>query len=151
MARWCLLAILFTLPAWAQSPRLYSHDGKTFLGNLNANRFDPDSIANPFGRYGSPTSPDSIHNRFGRYGNPASPVSATNPYARTAPRIVAPDGTFLGNYSANRFAPDSVSNRFGRYGSPSSPLSIHNRFGRYGNPSSPDSATNRFGRGAPRR
>ena len=35
-------------PTFAQSPRLYAPDG-TFLGNLNSNKFDPDSVSNPFG------------------------------------------------------------------------------------------------------
>lgn len=63
------------------SPKIYSSDGK-FLGNLNANRFDPDSVANPFGRYGNPYSPDSVNNQFGRYGNPYSPEGIRNPYGR---------------------------------------------------------------------
>ena len=71
------------------------HSGKTFsgrpvwcswalygLGTVNQNRFDPNSISNPFGRYGSPLSPDSIHNPMGRYGSPLSPDSVHNPYGR---------------------------------------------------------------------
>lgn len=61
-------------------------DGK-FLGNLNSNRFDPDSVANPFGRYGSRFSPDSINNPLGRYGSPLSPDSANNPFTMGGPRI----------------------------------------------------------------
>lgn len=53
------------------SPRLYDSRGQ-FRGNLNANRYDPDSVANPYGRYGSRYSEDSINNRYGagsRYNN----------------------------------------------------------------------------------
>jgi hypothetical protein len=53
------------------SPKIYAPDGK-YLGNLNENQFDPNSIANPFGRYGSQFSPDSVNNQFGTYGNPFS-------------------------------------------------------------------------------
>jgi hypothetical protein len=64
----------------SDSPRLYAPDGQ-FLGNVNANRYDPDSIANPYGQYGSPYSPNSINNPYGQYGSPYSPNSVRNPYA----------------------------------------------------------------------
>lgn len=62
----------------ADSPQLYDSQGQ-FRGNLNSNRYDPDSVANPYGRYGSPYSPDSIKNPYGA-GNPYAPDSPTNPY-----------------------------------------------------------------------
>lgn len=60
------------------SPRLYDNRGN-FRGNLNSNRYDPNSIANPYGRYGSRYSQDSINNPYGagsRYRND----SPNNPY-----------------------------------------------------------------------
>ena len=51
-----------------------------YLGNLSANEYDPNSIANPFGA-GSPYSSNSVTNEFGMYGSPYSSQSATNPYA----------------------------------------------------------------------
>jgi hypothetical protein len=63
------------------SPRIYAPDGK-YLGNLNSNQYDPNSVANPYGRYGSPYSPDSINNPYGQYGNPYSPNSVNNPYGQ---------------------------------------------------------------------
>ena len=51
-----------------------------YLGNLSANEFDPNSVANPFGA-GNPYDPNSVTNEFGPYGNPYNPTSATNPYA----------------------------------------------------------------------
>ncbi|MBU2574060.1 MAG: hypothetical protein KKH28_08305 [Elusimicrobia bacterium] len=62
-----------------------------YLGNLNSNKYDPDSVSNPYGRYGSTYSPDSINNPYGQYGNTFSPNSVTNPYATSAPIIVAPE------------------------------------------------------------
>ncbi len=56
------------------------------LGNLSANRFDPNSSSNPFGK-GSPYNPDSVTNPFGRYGSPFSNQSVTNPYATDAPMV----------------------------------------------------------------
>lgn len=65
----------------SNSPKLYAPDGQ-FLGNVNSNRYDPNSIANPYGQYGSPYSPNSINNPYGQYGSPYSPNSVNNPYAR---------------------------------------------------------------------
>lgn len=62
------------------SPKIYAPDG-TYLGNLNSNRYDPNSISNPFGRYGSKFSADSVNNRFGTYGNPYS-SQYSNPYGQ---------------------------------------------------------------------
>ena len=103
-------------------PQLRSADGQANnLGTVSANPFDPNSISNPYGQYGSPYSPNSVNNPFGQYGSPYSPTSATNPYTTQAPAIVAPDGTYLGKFSTNKFDPDSVSNPYGQYGSPYSP------------------------------
>lgn len=44
--------------------KLYDSDGN-FRGNLNDNPYDPDSVANPYGRYGSRYSVDSINNPYG--------------------------------------------------------------------------------------
>ncbi|WP_203225141.1 hypothetical protein [Leptospirillum ferriphilum] len=76
----------------ASSPQLYAPDG-TYLGNLNANPYDPNSVSNPYGKYGSPFSPYSIHNPYGKYGSPYSPDSANNPYTTGGPRIVVPRGS----------------------------------------------------------
>ena len=71
------------------SPALIAEDG-TYLGRLNANQYDPESISNKFGKYGSPYSSKSINNQFGRYGSRYSPYSTTNPYSAKAPRLFAP-------------------------------------------------------------
>lgn len=74
-----LIFVLMTSVAFAESPKIYSPDGK-YLGNLNNNQFDPNSVSNPYGQYGSPFSPNSINNPFGQYGSPFSPNSVNNPY-----------------------------------------------------------------------
>jgi hypothetical protein len=66
---------------------LVSPDG-TYLGNLNENQFDPNSVSNQFGRYGNQFSPDSINNQFGEYGSPFSNKSAHNPYATEEPIVI---------------------------------------------------------------
>ena len=54
------------------SPKLIAPNGK-YLGNLNDNPYDPNSVANPYGQYGNPYSSESVNNPFGQYGNPYSP------------------------------------------------------------------------------
>ena len=74
------LMILTSGAALAGSPYLVAPNGQ-YLGNLNANPNDPNSVNNPNGLYGSPNSPYSINNPNGMYGSPNSPFSATNPNA----------------------------------------------------------------------
>lgn len=71
---------------------IYGSDG-TYLGRLNSNRYDPESVSNPYGRYGSRYSPTSINNPYGAYGSAYSPSSAVNPYASTPPVLVKPRTT----------------------------------------------------------
>ena len=124
-------------------PSLIGADG-TPLGTLSSNRYDPNSISNPFGRFGSQFSPTSVNNPLSPYGSPTSGISAKNPLATRAPSIVARDGTYLGALSNNTLDPNSVSNPLGRHGSQFSPTSINNPYGRYGSPLSPYSVTNPY-------
>jgi hypothetical protein len=73
------LAIVCATPAVAwdyrgntNSPQIFAPNGQ-YLGNLNNNRYDPNSVANPYGQYGSRYSPNSINNPYGQYGNRYSP------------------------------------------------------------------------------
>ena len=66
------------------SPRLYDSQGG-YHGNVNNNPYDPDSVANPYGRFGSRYSPDSVTNPFGQFGSPFAPQSPTNPYGTGMP------------------------------------------------------------------
>ncbi len=61
-------------------PAIIAADGQ-FLGVLSGNRYDPLSVANPYGEYGSRFSPTSITNPYGIYGSRFSPLSPNNPYA----------------------------------------------------------------------
>lgn len=63
-----------------QAPRLYNDSGQ-FRGNLSPNQYDPNSVNNPYGRYGSPYSQDSINNPYGQ-GSPYRSDSPNNPYGR---------------------------------------------------------------------
>lgn len=84
MKRFALLFVLFALSApsmaWNNGPSIYSNQGK-YLGNLNSNRYDQNSVSNPYGRYGSRYSSDSINNPYGRT---AAGTRRTRPTIRTA-------------------------------------------------------------------
>lgn len=44
------------------SPKLYEYG--QYRGNLNNNPYDPNSVSNRYGPYGSPYSPSSINNPY---------------------------------------------------------------------------------------
>lgn len=77
------------------APSIYSNDGQwKYLGKLSANRYDADSVSNPYGQYGSKYSADSINNPYGTYGSRYSSYSVTNPYTTQAPVIIAPSNSY---------------------------------------------------------
>ena len=84
--------LLFSTVAYAGPPILVDPQSGKYLGNLNANPYDQNSVSNPFGEFGSPYSQDSINNPFGVYGSPYSNKSINNLYATEAPIVVDPDG-----------------------------------------------------------
>jgi hypothetical protein len=49
-------------PSYNQGAQLYSNG--QYAGNVNNNRYDPNSIANPYGQYGSQYSPSSVNNPY---------------------------------------------------------------------------------------
>ena len=65
-----LLSILLGWPLTAQAQqryyKLYTQDG-TFAGNTK-DQYDPNSINNPYGQYGSRYSPKSLMNPYSRVG-----------------------------------------------------------------------------------
>jgi hypothetical protein len=86
------------------APRVVASDG-TFLGVLSNDKFDNDSIGNPYGPYGSQFSATSIKNRFGEYGSEFSAQSPRNRFAADPPRLVDPcSGQIHGLLTNNPFA-----------------------------------------------
>lgn len=104
-----------------------------YLGNTNQNQYDPNSVNNKYGTYGSQYGQDSINNPYGTYGSQYSNNSSRNPYANNAPKLYDQNGNYRGNLSANKYDPNSTSNPYGRYGSKYSSDSINNPYGA-GNP-----------------
>ena len=102
------------------------------LGVMGVNRYDQNSVANPYGT-GNRYRSDGLMNPYSRYGSRYSNKSWRNSYATDAPKLYDSDGNYRGRLSTNPYAPDSTSNPYGRYGSPYSSDSIMNPYG-IGNP-----------------
>jgi hypothetical protein len=82
-----LLALLASGFAQGEPPHIIDRQTGKYLGNLSANQYDPNSVSNPYGRYGSEYSADSINNPYGQYGSRYSNDSPNNPYATNPPAI----------------------------------------------------------------
>lgn len=80
----------------------------TFLGKLNPNKFDRESIFNKFGPYGNPFSQTSIFNKFSNYGNQFSNLSPFNSFTRTPPKLYV-RGKFVAHLTANNMLQPQVS------------------------------------------
>ena len=81
----------------AQTLLIYGgSDHDVFLGKLNADCYDSESIWNEYGTYGSKYSSKSIWNEYGTYGSEYSSYSPWNEYASTPPVVVDSRGNFYG-------------------------------------------------------
>jgi hypothetical protein len=89
-------------------PKLYSSDGKVYLGTLTTNEFDAQSIYNQFGTYGSDFSSTSIWNDVGTYGSSVSSSSAFNDLA-SSPPIIVQNGKIIGYLTTNSLKANSIS------------------------------------------
>ena len=73
----------------------------TFLGTLRS-KYDPESITNDYGQYGSEYAQTSMFNEYGPFGSAYSPTGAFNAYASEPPRIVL-HGKVVAYVTANEF------------------------------------------------
>lgn len=80
----------------------------TFLGRLNPNRFDRDSIFNQFGPYGNQFSQTSVFNKFSNYGNQFSKLSPYNNFTETPPKLYV-RGEFVAYLTVNHMLSPRVS------------------------------------------
>jgi outer membrane protein assembly factor BamE (lipoprotein component of BamABCDE complex) len=85
------------------------NEARTFLGCLNCNKYDSNSVFNTYGPHGSAYSAVSIRNRYSEFGSRYSNLSACNPYASQAPFIFDNGGNYYGRFTANKYA-DGASN-----------------------------------------
>ncbi|MBP9758983.1 hypothetical protein KBD45_04775 [Candidatus Dojkabacteria bacterium] len=80
--------------------RLYSNDG-TFLGKVNTNRYDTDSICNKYG-YGSKYEKEGILNKYSDYGSKYNSESPFNEYSSTPPMIYD-GGNLIAYLTTNKY------------------------------------------------
>lgn len=78
--------ILEFLRAIDGQAQLWANDGQ-FLGVLSSNQYDPNSICNPNGIYGSSWSATSIGAEYSVYGSKYGAYSPYNPYCVNPPAI----------------------------------------------------------------
>lgn len=91
------LVLLFIMVGNALAdPYIVDPNTGQYLGTLNSNPYDPQSVSNPYGKYGSPYG-NTINNPYGEYGSPYSTDSWTNPYSTGGPVVIDPGG-YPGGY-----------------------------------------------------
>lgn len=104
-----LTLLLCIVSLQAQTLLIYGgSDHDVFLGKLNADCYDSESIWNEYGTYGSKYSSKSIWNE---YGSEYSSYSPWNEYASTPPVVVDSRGNFYGYLTANEFISQRYSSR----------------------------------------
>jgi len=83
-----------------------------FLGHFSClfcEEFDPDSINNPYGTYGSQFSPTSMRYQFGTYGSQFSNSSPCYEFASNPPRVYNSSRTvYYGELTLNQFRRDAI-------------------------------------------
>lgn len=82
---------------------IYTYDRKKFLGTINFNKYDTNSLANKYGTYGNQYSQDSVFNKYGTYGSQYNNESPFNKYTNTPPVIVDPNGNVVGILTSNKY------------------------------------------------
>lgn len=106
MNKLSLLFSLIFLPfsLHSQTLHLYAGDDHTiYLGCLNCNDYDKDSIWNEYGIYGNSYNSKSIWNNYGKYGNSYNATCPWNSYASQPPVVVDKDGNFYGYLAVNEY------------------------------------------------
>ena len=73
----------------------------TFLGKLNPDNFDEESIFNKFGTYGNKFFPSSIFNQFSTYGNQFNALSPYNQFSTNPPKLFV-NGEFVAFLTKNQ-------------------------------------------------
>lgn len=78
-----------------------NHD--VYLGCLNCDSYDSNSIWNEYGTYGNSYNSKSIWNEYGTYGNEYNSNSPWNEYSNDSPVVVDKDGDFYGYFTLNEY------------------------------------------------
>jgi hypothetical protein len=80
---------------------------RQYLGKITTNDYDPNSILNQYGSYGSIYSGTSIFNQYCPYGGAYGQFSPQNPYT-TQPPVLFIKGKRLGVVTTNEYLPDRI-------------------------------------------
>lgn len=81
-------------------------DGDEYMGCLNCDSYDGNSIWNEYGTYGSSYNPNSIWNEYGTFGSEYSAYSPWNAYSSEPPGIYDSNGGFYGYLTVNEYMQD---------------------------------------------
>lgn len=109
-----LVCLLLLISSCSFSRTLLIYGGENhdvFLGCLNCDRFDRNSVWNKFGPHGSKFKSECIWNKFGDYGGKFSDYSPFNIFASNPPILVDESGNFYGYFTANKFHAKRTTNR----------------------------------------
>jgi hypothetical protein len=90
--------------SFSQTLHLYggkNHD--VYLGCLNCDAYNSNSIWNEYGTYGSKYNSNSIWNAYGTYGSKYNTYSPWNAYSSEPPVVVDKDGNFYGYFTVNKY------------------------------------------------
>jgi len=101
-----LIALIFFAASLLGQKSLHLYGGQShdvYLGCINCNDIDRNSVWNDIGVYGSNISAKSIWNDIGVYGSDLSIYSPFNSMASFPPVIVDKDGNFYGYLTTNEF------------------------------------------------
>lgn len=99
-----ILLIFVCGTSFSQTLNLYggkNHD--VYLGCLNCNDYDVNSIWNEYGTYGNSYALNSIWNEYGTYGSEYSSYSPFNAYTLNPPVVVDKQGNFYGYFTINSY------------------------------------------------
>ena len=106
MNKHCLLSIALLISSTTFSQTLHLYGGSNhdvYLGCLNCNNYDSNSIWNEYGTYGSSYNSKSIWNEYGTYGSEYNSLSPWNEYSNDSPVVVDKDGNFYGYFTLNEY------------------------------------------------
>lgn len=100
-----LSMFLFSLKGTGQvALQLYGgEDHDVYLGCLNCDKYNSNSIWNAYGTFGSKYNSNSIWNSYGKFGGKYSSNSPFNTYASNPPVVVDKEGNFYGYFTVNKY------------------------------------------------
>jgi len=101
------LALTMKIMRTYQGASIMSDERNPVYLGIIADEFDPESIFNEFGKYGTPFFKYSIWNEFGTYGAGFSNYSPSNPFA-TNPPLIVKDKKVIGRLTVIRTIADAV-------------------------------------------